>query len=77
MLFSWFCTRQRTQSVLPFTKLFLILTALDHPEPASRSIFIVALSADQLPWVWIAAVAGQGLIISSNRRIAPDTPASM
>ncbi len=57
------------QSVLLFTNFFLIIAALYHLKPASRSIFISALSADQLPYVWIATAACLGLIISAYHRI--------
>jgi AAA family ATP:ADP antiporter len=57
------------QSVLLFTNFFLIIAALYHLKPASRSIFITALSADQLPYVWIATAASLGLIISAYHRI--------
>ena len=56
-------------SVLLFTNFFLIIAALYHLKPASRSIFITALSADQLPYVWIATAATLGLIISVYHRI--------
>jgi len=57
------------QPVLLFTNFFLIIAALYHLKPASRSIFISALSADQLPYVWIATALGLGLIISLYHRI--------
>ena len=57
------------QSVLLFTNFFLIIAAYYHLKPASRSIFISVLSADQLPYVWIATAASLGLIISAYHRI--------
>jgi len=55
--------------LLLFTNFFLIIAALYHLKPASRSIFISALSADQLPYVWIATALSLGLIISAYHRI--------
>ncbi len=57
------------KSLLLFTNFFLIIAALYHLKPASRAIFITALSADQLPYVWIATAATLGLIISAYHRI--------
>jgi AAA family ATP:ADP antiporter len=57
------------KAVLLFTNFFLIIAALYHLKPASRSIFISALSTDQLPYVWIATAVGLGLIISVYHRI--------
>ena len=57
------------QSVLLFTNFFLIIAALYHLKPASRSMFITVLGADQLPYVWIATAASLGLIISAYHRI--------
>jgi hypothetical protein len=39
------------QAVLSFTNFFLMVAACQHLKPASRSISITALSADQLPCV--------------------------
>lgn len=36
---------------------FLIVTALYHLKPASRSLLIEALGADSLPYIWIASAA--------------------
>jgi AAA family ATP:ADP antiporter len=55
--------------VLLFTNFFLIIAALYHLKPASRSTFITALSADRLPYVWIATALGLGLIIALYHRI--------
>lgn len=55
--------------LLLFTNFFLIIAALYHLKPASRSIFITALSADQLPYVWIATALSLGLVISAYHRI--------
>lgn len=63
-----------SQSVLLFTNFFLIITALYHLKPASRSIFVTALGSDRLPYVWIATAVGLGLIISFyNRMVARHT----
>lgn len=58
-----------TQSVLLFTNFFLIITALYHLKPASRSIFVTALGSDRLPYVWIATALALGLIISLYNRL--------
>ncbi len=57
------------QAVLLFTNFFLIITALYHLKPASRSIFVTALGSDRLPYVWIATAVGLGLIISVYQRL--------
>jgi hypothetical protein len=49
------------QAVLSFTNFFLMVAACQHLKPASRSISITALSADQLPCFWIATAASLGL----------------
>lgn len=49
--------------VLLFTNFFLIIAALYHLKPASRSIFISELGSDYLPYVWIATAIALGLII--------------
>lgn len=51
------------QSVTLFTNFFLIIAALYHLKPASRSIFLTALGSDLLPYVWIATAVALGLII--------------
>jgi ATP:ADP antiporter, AAA family len=49
--------------VLLFTNFFLIIAALYHLKPASRSIFISSLGADYLPYVWIATALALALTI--------------
>ncbi|MBI5041416.1 MAG: ATP translocase, partial [Gammaproteobacteria bacterium] len=58
-----------TRSVLLFTNFFLIIAALYHLKPASRSLFISALGSDYLPYVWIATALGLGLIIGAYHRL--------
>ncbi|MEZ5542307.1 MAG: Npt1/Npt2 family nucleotide transporter [Pseudomonadota bacterium] len=52
-----------------FTNFFLIIAALYHLKPASRSLFITALGSDKLPYVWIATAVALGLIISLYHRL--------
>lgn len=49
--------------VLLFTNFFLIIAALYHLKPASRSIFISSVGADYLPYVWIATALALALTI--------------
>jgi AAA family ATP:ADP antiporter len=58
-----------TRSVLLFTNFFLIIAALYHLKPASRSLFISALGSDYLPYVWIATALGLALIIGAYHRL--------
>jgi AAA family ATP:ADP antiporter len=53
--------------VLLFTNFFLIVAAYYRLKPASRSIFITALGADQLPYVWIATAVSLGLTRKSHQ----------
>ncbi len=55
--------------VLLFTNFFLIITALYHLKPASRSLFISALGSKNLPYVWIATAIALALIISLYHRL--------
>jgi AAA family ATP:ADP antiporter len=55
------------QAVLLFTDFFLIAAAYWHLKPASRSISITALSASQLPCVWIATAVSLGLTRKSHQ----------
>jgi AAA family ATP:ADP antiporter len=55
--------------VMLFTNFFLIIAALYHLKPASRSLFISALGSANLPYVWIATAIALGLIISLYHRL--------
>ena len=55
--------------VLLFTNFFLIIAAVYHLKPASRSLFLSALGADALPWVWIATAVALGLTIGLYHRL--------
>lgn len=55
--------------LLLFTNFFLIIAALYHLKPASRSVFITALGADRLPYVWIATAACLGLVIAAYHHV--------
>ena len=57
------------RGVLLFTNFFLIIAAVYHLKPASRSIFISVLSADLLPYVWIATAVTLGLTIGIYHRL--------
>lgn len=58
-----------SRSVLLFTNFFLIIAALYHLKPASRSLFISALGTDYLPYVWIATALGLALVIGTYHRL--------
>ncbi len=47
-----------------FVNFFLIITALYQLKPASRSLFIEALGADRLPYVWIITALTMVVFIS-------------
>jgi len=55
--------------VMLFTNFFLIITALYHLKPASRSLFISTLGSVNLPYVWIATAVALGLVISLYYRL--------
>jgi AAA family ATP:ADP antiporter len=57
------------RGVLLFTNFFLIIAAVYHLKPASRSIFISTLGADLLPYVWIATAVTLGLTIGIYHRL--------
>lgn len=59
----------RVRCVLLFTNFFLIIAALYHLKPASRSIFLAAVGSDYLPYVWIATAVSLGLIIGLYHRL--------
>ncbi|QGT78979.1 ATP translocase [Guyparkeria halophila] len=55
--------------VLLFTNFFLIIAAVYHLKPASRSLFLSALGADALPYVWIATATALALTIGLYHRL--------
>ncbi len=55
--------------VLLFTNFFLIIAAVYHLKPASRSLFLTALGADALPYVWIATATALALTIGLYHRL--------
>ncbi len=69
MLMNNFRMVQVIRGVLLFTNFFLIICALYHLKPASRSLFLSALGSVNLPYVWIATAAVLGLIISLYHRL--------
>ena len=44
-----------SRSAIMFGNFFLIIMALYQLKPASRSLVLDAISADQLPWVWVGS----------------------
>ncbi len=52
-----------------FANFLLIVMALYHLKPASRSLFIEYLGADQLPYVWIGTALTMALFIGGYHRI--------
>ncbi len=62
-------TIQSGRCVLLFTNFFLIIAALYHLKPASRSLFISVLGSEYLPHVWIATALVLALIISLYHRL--------
>ena len=66
---SYLRTEHIGRCVLLFTNFFLIITALYHLKPASRSLFISTLGSANLPYVWIATAVALALIISLYHRL--------
>ena len=62
-------SQRLSRSVLLFTNFFLIIAALYHLKPASRSIFISTLGSDYLPYVWIATALTLALIIGIYHKL--------
>jgi AAA family ATP:ADP antiporter len=60
--------------VMLFTNFFLIIAALYHLKPASRSLFLSALGSDRLPYVWIATAIALALVISIYHRLVARYP---
>jgi AAA family ATP:ADP antiporter len=52
-----------------FTNFLLIIMALYHLKPASRSLFIEYLGADQLPYVWIGTALTMAVFIGVYHRL--------
>ena len=52
-----------------FVNFFLIVMALYQLKPASRSLFIESLGAQQLPYVWIATALMMGVFIAFYHRL--------
>jgi AAA family ATP:ADP antiporter len=52
-----------------FTNFFLIITALYQLKPASRSLFIEALGAERLPYVWIITALTMVVFITYYHRL--------
>jgi AAA family ATP:ADP antiporter len=52
-----------------FTNFFFIIMALYQLKPASRSLFIESLGADQLPYVWIGTALTIGAVIIYYNRL--------
>ena len=52
-----------------FVNFFLIIMALYQLKPASRSLFIESLGAQQLPYIWIATALTMGIFIAIYHRL--------
>ncbi len=52
-----------------FINFFLIIMALYNLKPASRSLFIEYLGADQLPYIWIGTALTMGAFITYYHRL--------
>jgi AAA family ATP:ADP antiporter len=52
-----------------FVNFFLIIMAFYQLKPASRSLFIESLGAQQLPYVWIATALTMGIFIAFYHRL--------
>jgi AAA family ATP:ADP antiporter len=52
-----------------FLNFFLIIMALYQLKPASRSLFIESLGAEQLPYIWIATALSMGVFITYYHRL--------
>jgi AAA family ATP:ADP antiporter len=52
-----------------FVNFFLIIMALYHLKPASRSLVLESLGSDALPYIWIASAISLFLLISIYHRI--------
>jgi len=52
-----------------FANFFLIITALYQLKPASRSLFIEALGAERLPYVWIVTALTMVVFITYYHRL--------
>jgi AAA family ATP:ADP antiporter len=52
-----------------FVNFFLIIMAFYQLKPASRSLFIESLGAQQLPYVWIATALTMGVFIAFYHRL--------
>ena len=57
------------RSVILFTNFFLIILAYYQIKPASRSIAIEFVGADNLPFIWIGTAIVLGSIISYYHRL--------
>ncbi len=57
------------RAVILFVNFFLIILAYYHIKPASRSLFIEYLGADELPYVWIGTALFLGAFIGIYHRI--------
>jgi len=57
------------RTVVLFANFFLIIMALYHLKPASRSLVLEALGTDSLPYIWIASAISLFLLISVYHRI--------
>jgi ATP:ADP antiporter, AAA family len=61
--------RPGVRAALLFVNFFLIITALYQLKPASRSLFIDALGAERLPYVWIITALTMAVFIAVYNRL--------
>ena len=57
------------RAVFLFVNFFLIIMALYQLKPASRSLFIESIGAQQLPYIWIATALTMGVFIAFYHRL--------
>ena len=62
------------RATILFINFFLIILAYYHVKPASRSLFMEYLGADQLPYVWIGTALFLGTVIGLYHRIVEHYP---
>ncbi len=59
----------KIRALFLFANFLLIIMALYHLKPSSRSLFIEYLGADQLPYVWIGTALTMAVFISTYHKL--------
>ncbi len=62
--------RWAAQVALPFSGFFLIIAALYHLKPATRSLFLESYGVDGLPYAWILTAVTLGLLMPLYHHLA-------